>query len=942
MSKIHDLARLGQSVWYDNIRRSFMTSGELRAWIDKGLCGLTSNPSIFSKAIAGSADYDEALRCQAEGRSPDEIYEALALEDIGMAADLFRPVYESTGGVDGYVSLEVDPRLARDASHTVSEAKRLFEKLQRPNIMIKVPATPAGIPAVAELIGSGVNVNVTLLFSIKVYRSVAEAYIRGLEKLAADGPSVTGGHPVDKVASVASFFVSRVDTAVDKALETVGDKDLQGKIAVANANVAYLEFQSIFSDTPWEKLSAKGARVQRLLWASTGTKNPLYSDTLYVDALIGPDTVNTIPPATLRSFLDHGTVSQTLTEGLEMATTQLRRLSDLGVDLDEITRGLQDDGVESFVEPFEALLANIPEKRRRLLEGKKGLEATLGGYDGPVGDALAHLRKEQTMTRIWAHDHRVWKEEPGEIVNRLGWLDSPDIMADAVPGIASFAEEVRAAGMTSALLLGMGGSSLAPEMFRRTFGVREGFLDLSVLDSTDPGAVLRCARELDPLKTLYIVSTKSGGTVETLSFMKYFYNAVAQVVGPDRSGSHFIAITDPGSSLEAMAETLNFRRTFLNDPNIGGRYSALSYFGLVPAGLIGMDLKQLLDRGSRMARNNEGCNCPVGGDNSGARMGAIMGSLALKGRDKLTLIISPPLAPFGAWVEQLIAESTGKEGKGILPVEAETVAEPATYSGDRLFVHVRLRDDTTFDARVRTLEEAGHPVVRIHLDDLYDIGGEIFRWEMATAVAGHFLGINPFDQPNVESAKVMARDLVATYRKDGLLPEMKPTFETDGLLVTTDISIRELKGALKEFLERADSGGDKAGGRSYVALQAYLEPHEETYAMLQNLRERIRKKYRVATTLGYGPRFLHSTGQLHKGDAGRGLFLQFTSETGEDAPIPDQAGKEGSTLSFGILKRAQALGDRRALIEAGRQVMGFHLTGDVIAGIKTVMEAIES
>ena len=942
MSKINDLARLGQSVWYDCIRRSFISSGELKAWIDKGLRGLTSNPSIFSKTIAGSADYDEALLCSAQqGRSPGEVYEALALEDIGMAADLFRPVYESTGGADGYVSLEVDPNLARDTSHTVSEVRRLFEKLQRPNIMIKVPATPAGIPAIAELTGSGVNVNVSLLFSIKVYKEAAEAYIRGLEKLAAEGPSVMGGHSVDKVASVASFFVSRVDTAVDKALEAVGNKDLRGKIAIANAKMAYLEFQSIFSGTPWEKLSAKGARAQRLLWADTGTKNPLYPDTLYVDALIGPDTVNTILPATLTTFLDHGTLSGTLTDGLEEATTQLRRLSGLGVDLDEITRGLQEEGVEAFTELFEGLLQSISEKQRYLAEGKKAYSENLGAHRGAVRNALTQLREEKVMSRIWAHDHRVWKEDPGEIVNRLGWLHCPDVMVDAVPSITDLVQEVRAAGMTSALLLGMGGSSLAPEMFRRVFGFREGYLDLSVLDSTDPEVILHYVREFDPARTLYIVSTKSGGTVETLSFMKYFYTSVSQALGPDRVGSHFIAITDPGSSLEAMAKTLAFRRTFLNDPNIGGRYAALSYFGLVPAALVGMDLKQLLERGSGVAQNCQSCTCSVGGDNSGARLGAVIGILALRGRDKLTLIISPPLAPFGAWVEQLIAESTGKEGRGILPVEGELPTEPRYYAGDRLFVYLRLENDHHHDGKVEALEAAGHPVVRLDLKDLYDLGGELFRWEMATVVAGHFLGINPFDQPNVESAKILAREMVATYQKERRLPEAKPTFEADGLFVTADTSIRELKGALKEFLERADPGRDPVGGRGYVALQAYLKPDEKTYAMLQNLRERIQKKYRMATTLGYGPRFLHSTGQLHKGDGGNGLFLQFTSETEKDVPIPDQAGKEGSTLSFGVLKMAQALGDRRALVDANRKVIGFHVTGDVAEGIKTIIDAVE-
>ncbi len=423
--------------------------------------------------------------------------------------------------------------------------------------------------------------------------------------------------------------------------------------------------------------------------------------------------------------------------------------------------------------------------------------------------------------------------------------------------------------------------------------------------------------------------------------MKYFFNAVSRAVGPEKAGPHFVAITDPGSPLENMAKTLGFRRTFLNDPNIGGRYAALSYFGLVPAALVGIDLKQLLERGSAVAQNCESCNCPVEGDNSGARLGAVIGSLALRGRDKLTLIISPPLAPFGAWVEQLIAESTGKEGRGILPVEGEVPTEPRYYAGDRLFVYLRLNNDPHHDGKVEALEAAGHPVVRLDLKDLYDLGGELFRWEMATAVAGSILGINPFDQPNVESAKILAREMVASYQKEGRLPELNPTFEAHGLLVYTDTSARDLKGALEEFLKRVDPGTDQAGGRSYIALQAYCRPDKETYGLLQGLRERIQKKYRVATTLGYGPRFLHSTGQLHKGDGGKGLFLQFTSETGEDAPIPDQAGEEGSTLSFGVLKTAQARGDRRALIDANRQVIGFHIKGDVAGGIKTIIDAVK-
>jgi transaldolase len=372
MSKLIDLAELGQSVWYDYIRRSFLTSGELGALIDQGVRGVTSNPAIFEKAIAGSTDYDEDLKqLAAEGKSVDDIYETLAIEDIAMAADLLKPVYRSTSSRDGFVSLEVSPSLAHDTVNTVAEAKRLFETLNRPNVMIKVPATPAGIPAITQLIASGVNVNVTLIFSVENYREVADAYIAGLEKLAEKGPSAAGGLPMEAIASVASFFVSRVDTAVDQALEAAGNTELQGKIAVANAKVASEEFKTIFSGPRWEQLAAKGAQVQRVLWASTGTKNPNYSDTLYVDELIGPDTVNTIPPATLKSFSDHGTVAETLTRDVDAARSSLSRLAALDIDLEDITRKLQDEGVEAFARPFDKLMQSIAEKRNQILSEKK-------------------------------------------------------------------------------------------------------------------------------------------------------------------------------------------------------------------------------------------------------------------------------------------------------------------------------------------------------------------------------------------------------------------------------------------------------------------------------------------------------------------------------------------------------------------------------------------
>ena len=368
MSKLAELNEKGQSIWFDFIRRSIITSGELKNLIDQGVTGVTSNPAIFEKAIAGSSDYDENLKQIIKSdKSVEEIYEALAFEDITMASDVLRPVYDSTNAIDGYVSLEVSPHLADDTEHTISEAKRLFETVNRPNLMIKVPATPAGIPAITELIGCGVNVNVTLIFGLENYKNVAGAYIAGLEKLVQNGSSVKGGHAIDKVASVASFFVSRVDTSVDKSLAEMGNTDLQGKIAIANAKVAYAEFKAIFSGARWQQLADKGAMVQRVLWASTGTKNPDYSDTLYVDELIGSDTVNTLPPATLDSFIDHGNVAQTLTAGLDQARRQLAALADLGIDIEAVTHQLQVDGVVAFAKPFDALMKSIAQKREKLL-----------------------------------------------------------------------------------------------------------------------------------------------------------------------------------------------------------------------------------------------------------------------------------------------------------------------------------------------------------------------------------------------------------------------------------------------------------------------------------------------------------------------------------------------------------------------------------------------
>jgi len=557
----------------------------------------------------------------------------------------------------------------------------------------------------------------------------------------------------------------------------------------------------------------------------------------------------------------------------------------------------------------------------------------LGTYQDVVDAALAEMRDKRVMTRIWDHDHTVWKPRPTEITNRLGWLHVAEAMGSKVQDIQELSDAVRADGYTHALLLGMGGSSLAPEVFRKTFGVKKGYLDLAVLDSTDPAAVSSHAERLDPKRTLFIVSTKSGTTVETLSFFKFFYNWVRDAIGAQRAGDHFIAITDPDTPLTDIAEKYHFRETFLNDSNIGGRYAALSFVGLVPGALIGMDIGTLLKRATRMAADCKASNPPAPGDNIGARLGAVLGELAKAGRDKVTVVASTPVVSFADWLEQLIAESTGKEGRGIVPVVGELLGTPDAYGQDRLFVHLYLDGDEANEAALAALEEVGHPTVRIPLHDRYDLGGQCFLWEMAVAVASHRLGVNPFDQPNVEAAKARARQAVDEYKERGTLPVETPTVTDGAIAVYGVVKAANPGAALSAFLRQAEPG-------AYVAIQAYLQPTSETEAALQGLRTTVRDRFRLATTLGYGPRFLHSTGQLHKGDGGRGLFIQVTADDLKDIPIPDEAGSPDSSLTFGVLKRAQVHGDRQALLDAGRQVIRFHLGTDPVQGLKALNETV--
>ncbi|MDA0256368.1 MAG: transaldolase, partial [Chloroflexi bacterium] len=599
---IDRLRERGQSVWLDFIHRGMLDSGQLERYVREGwITGLTSNPTIFNKAIAGSADYDEALRAAARdgAESAYDAFVGIAGDDLRRAADIFRPVYDATAGADGYVSFEAPPGIEDDAEATVREAHRLREAVGRPNVMIKVPGTAAGVDALRELTAQGTSVNVTLLFGVDVYERVADAYIEGLER------RLEQGQPLGDIASVASFFVSRVDSKIDGWLPE--GSELGGAAAVANARVAYERFLAHFSGQRWERLAAAGARVQRPLWASTSTKNPSFSDVMYVDELVAADTVNTMPEPTLLAFADHGDPEGGIDERtMAEARAALDRLAGAGIDLGRATAELLDEGIASFAGDFRALLDCIDASVSTLRDpAYRSDGAALGALAPAVEARIATLAEGEAVRRLWAHDHTLWAEEPREIADRLGWLTVDEEMRGHVEDIEAFARQVIDAGYRTAVLMGMGGSSLAPEVLATTFGQRPRALELVVLDTTDPKQIAEVANRLEAGRTLFIAASKSGGTIETRSQLDLFFDG-AERDGPG-AGRHFIAITDPGSSLAALGEERGFRRVFENPPEIGGRYSALSYFGLVPAALAGVPIGALLHRAAAMRRGCHTC-----------------------------------------------------------------------------------------------------------------------------------------------------------------------------------------------------------------------------------------------------------------------------------------------------------------------------------------------
>ena len=939
-----ELTSFGQSFWYDQIERALFKSGKLAKLIkDDGLRGMTSNPTIFEKAITGSGDYHEQIdRAARDGKTGNEIYEEVVIDDISHSADLFRPLYDSSQGGDGFVSLEVSPLLAHNTDATIREAKSLASRLNRPNVMIKVPATDEGLPAIEELIASGLNVNVTLIFSVHRYEEVAEAYIRGLERRA------QAGQPVDRIGSVASFFVSRIDSAVDKQLDQL-EKDttdpqkkqqihgLRGKAAIANAKLAYSAFKKIFESPRFEALKRKGARVQRPLWASTSTKDPSYPDILYVTELIGEHTVDTMPPATVDAWRDHGKPAATLDKDMDKAPEVFAQLKALGIDFNKVTDKLTADGVRSFSQSFTDLMRAIEQRREMSLPGiKERHVSALGSYEAAAKSALDEISGNNFVERFWKKDATLWSKDPEDqkiINNALGWLTVADLISGRVKELKDFAEEIHAAGFKHAVVLGMGGSSLCPEVLRRTFGKHQDYPELLVLDSTVPAAVSHIDKQIDPTKTLFIVASKSGTTTEPLMFYRYYYDKVKKLLG-DKVGQNFVAISDPGTQMESDAKRDNFRRIFTNMPDIGGRYSALSYFGMVPFAVMGGDVESLLRRAKAAM---EACSNKDVANNPGAKIGAAIGALARKGRDKITFITPAPVDSLGLWIEQLIAESTGKHGKGIIPIAGEPLGDPKVYGNDRVFVYIGVTgtNGANYEAQLQALEQAGHPVLHHVLNSTLDLGEEFFLWEFATPIAGALIGINPFDQPNVQESKDNTKRILKEYVETGKISQLPSVVSGGGLSVLTDENNRQSLGSPSnpESAIAAQLARVKPG--DYFAITQYIAETPEIEDLIQQIRVGVRDRTTVATTTGYGPRFLHSTGQLHKGGPDSGVFLQLIAADAQDVPLP------GEKFTFGVLKQAQALGDFESLSKRNRRAIRVDLGNDIVGGLKKILAAVQ-
>ncbi|MDD5217067.1 MAG: bifunctional transaldolase/phosoglucose isomerase [Candidatus Omnitrophica bacterium] len=942
-----EMKEAGQSPWLDFIDRDLFQTGELKSLIERGVLGVTSNPTIFEKAITrqGSGYEKDILKMIRQGFSTFEIYDALTVTDIQKACDCFLPLFAQSDGEHGFVSLEVNPGLAFDEEGTVVEAKRLFKLVNRPNVMIKVPATAEGIPAIRRLIAEGVNVNITIIYSVEQYRQVAQAYLEGLNaRLKAKGD-------IHKVHSVASVFVSRIDVVVDKKLNELADAandpaqkseylSLCGKASVGNSKIIFQEFKNVIQSEEFMKLKAAGAWTQKLLWGSTSVKNPSYPDLIYVENMVGRDTVNTMTKATLESLMDHGRIEpDTVEKNIEETRQYFAKLLSLGIDIHQVCEHLKLVMAQQFCDSFDAIMARL-ERIRFERQAKKSAKSFDFKVQAGLPDSddfkmkLLEMESNATVDRFFKKDPSLWKSTPDHqkvILNRLGWLKSPEWVLGKLYEMDMLYDEIRKEKIRDVVLLGMGGSSLAPEVLRDIFKkARAKSPRLSILDTTDPETILDLERSVNLKSTLFIVASKSGSTVETTSQFKYFYHqlqkkyAKAKYGAAKLVGRHFVAITDAGSWLENRARELQFRKVFVNPSDIGGRYSALSFFGLLPAALIGIDLRPILKQTLDLIKLS--MTEKTLSKNPAIYLGALMGAWANRGQNKLNFWISPSLSPIAAWLEQLIAESTGKEGKGILPVTYEDMSGPDVYGKDHVFVWMRQKSDVLNQKakeRCKEIKKAGFPVVEMVWPDIHAIGSEFLRLEIATSIASAVMGINPFDEPNVKESKDLTNKILDTLKQTGKLENPSGLLSFNGKSFISNGKPMDGEPLFREFF--AKLGKTPEG---YIVFLAYTPRAPEISKEIQKMRNSLREHYKVPVLIGFGPRYLHSIGQLYKGGDRKGLFIEFLMQDKKNAAVPE------THYSFSQLKRAQALGDYEALKQKNISVLAFDVGYAPLKGIK--------
>ncbi len=893
----------GQSVWLDNIRRGLIKNGKLAKDIERGIIrGVTSNPSIFRKAITNSQDYENALIPMALANVDEKyIFTQLTVEDIRNAADLFRDLYISSQGNDGFVSLEVSPLYAHDPEETLVQAKSVWKAVNRPNLMIKIPVTNEILPVITELTAAGINLNLTLIFSPEQYEQAAEAYIAGLRQ------RIEKGETIDKIRSVASIFVSRVDTKIDSMLAETGvsTRSLQGKAAIRNAQKIYNRSLMIFNDENFGNIRERGGNAQRVLWASTSVKNKLFKQTYYVDALVGENTVNTVPPSTLDALLKSCETKPSLPVPEDEIEAFFVSLQNAGINIDAVYAQLEDEGIAAFMTDYNATLDLI---RLRC----EGIRKNMGQLQNVIEESFQKFDRESVMRRIFSKDPTVWTfntQSYPEIRSRLGWLDTYKTTESVITDYIALRNELKKEGVSQILLIGTGGTSIVPEVIANIFD-SETDIKITVIDSTDPVEIAEVRKGYDPKSTLFIVSSKSGNAIEIHALMDYFF-AQTKETFKDKAGSRFIAITDSGSALEKIASDLGFRHIFHTDSSVGGRFSALTAYGIFPAILMGLDHQIISQKVTEMMKN---CSPSLPAHrNEGAALGTFIGTAAIYGKDKLTIIADPAFSSFGSWLELIIAESTGKEGKGIVPIDLEPELEDKSYANDRFFVYIN--HDNTYRDRVQKLQEQGYPVYEIAVDDEYDLFAEFYRWEIAVSVACSILYVNPFDQPDVLGGKICTSAKINEIHENGVLKEPEPVWEDE----QTEVSTREELGDLSQcrnyneiitrFISKAKSGKD------YIAVIAFLPTNEESTIWLQQLRRTILQCTKCATMIGFGPRFLHSTDQLFKGGPNNGFFIQVVTDHSDDILISNEY------MSFKKLEQAQALENFESLSEKGRHVI---------------------